>query len=258
VVSTKTRIAAAFARRANAYGVVGLAAVGATVAAVPHPATFFAILGAVPAWFVIKKLVGWELGRLPEYQAEAHATGDADALAEVRRIWKTLGGKGARADALAKMLEGEELALREKWEEARDAFLAVDRTVLPAVYALNVKNWIAYTTAQAGEALRALGIIDEAIAAADDTSRPHLEQTRARVLVLLGRPSDAIEFLEESVKEDVHDRALNQRYYWLALANEGLGNDDAARQAFEKAASLEGPFREKASRALTAKTPFRG
>lgn len=240
------------------YAVGGVATLAATLAVLPTTAQLFATLALLPAWAVAKKLAEWELGRLPDYQAEAHATGDADALAEVRRIWTSLGGKGPRAAALAKMLEGEELALREKWEEARAAFCAVDRNALPAMHALNVKNWIAYTTAQAGDALRALGIIDEAIATADDASRPHLEQTRARVLVLLGRPSDAIEFLEESVKEDVHDRALNQRYYWLALANEGLGNDDAARQAFEKAASLERPFREKAKKSLSAKTPFRG
>jgi predicted Zn-dependent protease len=159
---------------------------------------------------------------------------------------------------LAKVLEGEELSLREKWEEARDAFVAVDPSVLPADHALNVMSWIAYTTAQSGDPLRALGIIDEAIAATDDASRPHLEQIRARVLVLLGRPAEALSFLEESVKEDVHDRARSQRFYWLGVANDGLGNDDAARQAYERAASLEGPFAEKAQKALGSKTPFRG
>ena len=236
---------------------MGSLALGLSSVALPQVG-FFVAAGLVPVWFITRWLARWELGRLPVYQADAHARGDADALAEVRRIWTSLGAKGPRADALAKLLEGEELALREKWTEARDAFMAVDLSSLPEAHGFNVKSWIAYATAQAGDPLRALGIIDVAIAAAGDADRPHLEQTRARILVLLGRPGDALSFLEESVKEDVHDRALNQRFYWLGLANEGLGNDDAARQAFERAAALEGPFKEKATKALGSKTPFRG
>lgn len=225
--------------------------------AAPGIATI-AICALTPAWFIARKVAQWELSHLPAYQADAHARGDADALAEVRRIWTSLGAKGPRAEALAKMLEAEEHALREKWVEARDAFVAVDIGALPPAFGPNVQNWIAYATAQAGESLRGLQIIERAIAKSDDVNRPHLEQTRARILVLLGRPGVALSFLEESVKEDVHDRALNQRFYWLGLANEGLGNDDAARQAFERAAALEGPFKEKATKALGSKTPFRG
>jgi tetratricopeptide (TPR) repeat protein len=257
VGNARTRAAAWFARQQKATAVAGSLALGLSAIALPEIG-FFVAAGVVPMWFVTRWLARWELGRLPMYQADAHARGDADALAEVRRIWTSLGAKGPRAEALAKLLEGEELALREKWTEARDAFVAVDLSALPAAHGINVKNWIAYATAQAGDPLRALGIIDEAIATASEADRPPLEQTRARVLVLLGRPGDALSFLEASVKEAVHDRALNQRFYWLGLANEGLGNDDAARQAFERAAALDGPFKEKASKALISKTPFRG
>jgi tetratricopeptide (TPR) repeat protein len=256
-----TRVSARLARGQRAY--VALASVIGTGAylAIGANAAFVAMVTALPAWLIARALAEKELARLPDYQAEAHARGDADALAAVRRIWTSLGAKGARSDALAKMLEGEELALREKWKEARDAFSAVDVAALPAAYALNVKNWVAYATAQAGDPLRALEIIDAAIAsiaASDGASRPHLETTRARVLVLLGRPADALPFLEEAAKETVHDRALNQRLYWLGVANDGLGNDDAARQAYERAAALEGPCREKARKALASRTPFRG
>jgi tetratricopeptide (TPR) repeat protein len=258
VVGRRTRIAAWVARSSTIAAVGGSIAIGLMVAAAPSPAAFIAMCAAIPSLAVVRKLAQRELARLPEYQADAHARGDADALAEVRRVWTSLGGKGRRANALAKLLEGEELALRERWKDARDAFVAVDRAALPAAHALNVENWIAYATAQAGDPLGALAIIDEAIAATDDASRPHLEQTRARVLVLLGRPREALAFLEESVNEAVHDRALNQRYYWLGVANDGLGNDDAARHAYDRAASLDGPYQEKAREALGSRTPFRG
>lgn len=258
MVTRRTRIAAWIARSSTSTAAVaGSVALGVSLLAAPSIATV-AIIVTAPAWFAARKFAQWELGHLPDYHADAHARGDADALAEVRRVWTNIGAKGPRADALAKMLEAEELALREKWEEAREAFLAVNRAALPTAFGLNVKNWIAYATAEAGDPLRGLERIDEAIAEADDADRPHLEQTRARVLILLGRARDALPFLEESVKEAVHDRALNQRYYWLGVANDGLGNDDAARQAFERAASLDGPFKEKARKALGTRTPFRG
>jgi tetratricopeptide (TPR) repeat protein len=258
VVTRWTRLAAWLARSSRIVALVGIAVVGFIMMTFASVAAFVTVCLVFPAWFVVRGLAERELARLPSYQADAHARGDADALAEVRRVWTAIGARGPRADALAGSLLGEELALREKWGEARDAFLAVDLSVLPAAYALNVKNWIAYAMAQAGDPLRALDVVDAAIAKADDANRPHLEITRARVLVLLGRPGDALSILEESVKEDVHDRALNLRFYWLALANDGLGNDDAARQAYERAAALDGPFREKARKALAAKTPFRG
>lgn len=253
-----TRLSARIARGHPAYIALASVVGGGAYLAVGPTAAFVSLLGLFPAWLVARRLAEKELARLPAYQAEAHARGDAAALAEVRRIWTNLGAKGPRADALSKVLEGEELAIREKWKEAAGAFGAVDLSALPAEYAFNVKNWIAYATAQAGDPLHALDIIERAIADADDANRPHLHITRARVLVLLGRPNDALPILEESVKEVVHDRALNLRFYWLGLANEGLGNDDAARQAFERAAALDGPFKEKARRALTSKTPFRG
>jgi tetratricopeptide (TPR) repeat protein len=258
VVTRWTRVAAWIARTSKVSTATGTAVAGAALAASPHLVTMIAVCGTIPVWLVARAFAERELARLPSYQADAHARGDAEALAEVRRVWTNIGAKGPRADALAKVLEGEELALREKWKESRAAFVAVDLSVLPEAYATNVKDWIAYVTAQAGDPLRALDLIDAAIAGADDETRPSLEHTRARVLVLLGRPADALPALEASVKEAVHDRALNARYYWLAMANDGLGNDDEARQAFERAASLEGPFKEKARKALAAKTPFRG
>jgi tetratricopeptide (TPR) repeat protein len=259
VVRGRTRAAAWVARSSTSIAVGGSIAIGATLVAAPAVATV-AIVAAVPAFFAARKLAAWELGRLPDYHADAHARGDADALAGVRRIWTNIGAKGPRASALAKMLEAEELALREKWKEARDAFRAVDRTALPAVFGPSLKNWNAYTTARAGEPLAALAIVGAALAEthADDPNRPSLEQTRARILVLLGRAHEALPFFEEAVKEAVHDRALNQRYYWLGVANDGAGNDDAARVAYERAAALEGPYQDKARAALGGRTPFRG
>lgn len=262
MVTGRTRLAARIAKYGYALSGAGVVVVGSVYAAgLGATAAFVALVATFPVFLFARQFAQRELARLPAMQADAHARGDADALAEVRKIWTSLGAFGPRADALSRLLEGEELALRERWKEARDAFAAVDGSVLPEAHAQNVKSWLAYAMAEAGDPLRALDVIDDAIAAAHRTNQPHrhLVLTRARVLVLLGRPADALPLLEESVKErDVHDRALNLRFYWLALANDALGNDDAARHAFERCASLDGPFQEKARRALASRTPFRG
>jgi tetratricopeptide (TPR) repeat protein len=233
----------------SAVGLIGL--LGANAAAI-------AICSVLPGWLVPRYASGRELARLPAYQADAHMRGDADALAQVRRIWTALAAKGARADALSQGLLGEELALRERWSEARDSFLRIDLRSVPDAYALNLEDWIAHTTAMAGDPVRALALIDEAIAQAKEPMLPHLGITRAKILVQLGRPGEAIEVLERAAKERVHARALNQRLYWLGVAHEGLGHDDAARDALARAAELPGPYAEKARLALAGKTPFRG
>lgn len=219
---------------------------------------------ALAAWIVVRRAALRETRKLPARYADAFARSDADALAEVRRLYGYLYADSVVADAIMHALAGTELLVRKQWGDARDELAKVERRVLPKEVDVISLNNLAYATARAGDAARGVILVESALEQARHVetdamkrSLPSLHGTHGIALHLAGRHEDALPILEEVAQADGIDRLRNERLYWLGCAYRAVGRDDDAHAAFSRAADIEGPCRDDARAELAGRTPFR-
>lgn len=221
--------------------------------------------GTLVVWLVVRAAAFRELRKLPQRYADAFERGDADALAEVSRLFAYVYADSVIADAMLHSLAGVELIVRKKWIEARDELAKVKRRVLPKESDIVALNNFAYATARAGDAAKGVILAESAVEQARHIDTPTMKRyvaslrgTHAIALHLADRNDEALPILEEIVREEALPRLANERNYWLGRVYRALGRQDDAHAAFARAAELEGPCREEARTELASSSPFRG
>jgi hypothetical protein len=217
------------------------------------------------AWLILRAAAFRELRKLPQRYADAFERGDADALAEVSRLFAYVYADSVMADAMLHSLAGVELIVRKKWIEARDELAKVKRRVLPKESDVVALNNFAYATARAGDATKAVTLAESAVEQARHIDTPTMKRyiaslrgTHAIALHLADRNDEALPILEEVAREEALPRLVNERSYWLGRVYRALGRQDDAHAAFSRAAAVEGPCRDEARSELASSTPFRG
>lgn len=226
--------------------------------------TGMALYAGVAFLFVVRWLAFRETAKLPARYYDAFARSDADELAALSKVFRLFHPDRGERAAHERMRFGEEMIVRKRWLDARQALAGIDLGYFPSYSRAVILNNLAYVTARSGDPAGALAIVDRACAEGEKAPRekmapvmPTLRGTRGIALMLSGKHDEALPLLEDGANEG-SARSRNERAYWLGRTYRLLGRHDEARAAFARAVEIQGPCVDDARAALAEiSAPYR-
>lgn len=203
--------------------------------------------------------------RLLAKYKDAFERGDAEEALRIRTLVRAGLPDGELTRESEKVGLGEMCLLNEKWAEARDFLLKVDRSLLPRKTRPGVLSNLAWATAQAGEPARAVELVRQALAEAEEQGAaypaekwPYLRGTHGVALGLAGHHEEAVSWLEPLIAIEHPPRARATRAFYLGQSQRALGRFAEAASAYELATKGSGPYADRARAALRNLSPHRG
>ena len=198
--------------------------------------------------------------RLTKAYREAFERGDADALARIRAILDRHLPAPMRNVGL-----GEELLVRERYAEARDALARVARSELPLGSRPGILSNLAYATALAGDHARGVDLARQALEEASaqagrypDDKRASIQGTLGIALSLAARHEDAAATLAPLLDAPGTPRAKATHAHFLGASLRALGRVDEAMNAYAFSAARVSPWATRSRAAIASMTPHRG
>jgi hypothetical protein len=179
---------------------------------------------------------------------------DLDELARLRKLFNGVGPPVSVLDRNMRLVgDGEELLMREKYADARQAFESIDRAALPAISRPGILSLLAYATAVDGDPARGVTLARDAIAEAEAQGgayprekMPYLLARCGIALSLAGEHELALEVLTDAVVGGLAEAWLSVALWYSSRSFLARGEPAYAREQAEWAAELRGPFAERA------------